>query len=343
MVLPGMINMSSASIASRLLAGLMADRNAAPQGGGWLHSRVLPMLTLSQKMLDRDQLSAIALTGLWEGVSGGTTTAVELCLPEFIPLVQDAGEQLGLPLYPSAVRYDYPRGCTAEDMVRENRAAGGLKALYAAFSSQEDRTITTLSDLGFLGPGTTLCQCVLADKGERELMAYTGTAAAISALGCAQEGKQYPGVDFLRCGVNTPLGTGNYGNCMIAEMRTAALAAKQAEADPGRYKANDALYAATVAGARALGRNGELGRIEIGMAGNVSVVDLSRFQPLSYPFIQYLYGASAADVRHVAISGKALKKDFKPSPDIAEILEQSKAKAIKGIKTLWEEAIRSIL
>ncbi|MDR2932716.1 MAG: amidohydrolase family protein [Oscillospiraceae bacterium] len=372
MVLPGMINMGSASVASKLLAGLLPDQRAVD--GTLVHTRVLPVVDAAAEMLDDEALNAVALCALWDGLSGGTTTAVDICPPRFATAVKKAGDTLEMRLFravtacdrtaPRVVNSlpvpgrailaqgiglgDYPAIFsfeTASDMLAQEVAGTkGPRFAGAAYSASESgRPIKKLSDMGFLSAGTVLWQCVYADARDRELMAWSGSSAALSAVTCAQEGKKYPAVDFLRSGINTALMTGFYGNCMISEMRAAAFAAKQAEGDAAQYQATDALYAATVAGARALGMQDTLGRVDMGMSGDVSVVSMARFEPLSYPFIQYLYGAAPSDVRHVACRGRVIKKDYAPADFISASLQSAVTAAQAAVQAVWQEAIARIL
>jgi hypothetical protein len=79
------------------------------------------------------------------------------------------------------------------------------------------------------------------------------------------------------------------------------------------------------------------------MSGDLSVVDMQCLEPLSYPFIQYLYGSAATDVRHVVQGGHVCKRDFAPPARVARRLEQTRKTVSKAILRVWDEAQRSIL
>jgi 5-methylthioadenosine/S-adenosylhomocysteine deaminase len=68
---------------------------------------------------------------------------------------------------------------------------------------------------------------------------------------------------------------------------------------------------ATIAGARALGLEDEIGSIEIGKRADLAVLDLSRPEtvPSFDPYAAVVYSASPASVRHTLVGGEFLKRD----------------------------------
>jgi len=165
---------------------------------------------------------------------------------------------------------------------------------------------------------------------------------AESAVSCAHLGKPYDGLERILSGVNMTIGTGYFDSCMISEMRAVACSVKQHTKDAGAYRASDAFYSATVVNGRVFDAE-RYGRIGQGFNGDVSVVCMDRFAPLSYPLAQYVYGANAGDVRHVVCGGVALKRDYKPADYLSEPLAQAREKTETAICRLWGEARRSIL
>ncbi|MDR1061089.1 MAG: amidohydrolase family protein [Clostridiales bacterium] len=347
LVLPGFIDMGSWSVAARLMAGLLPDRRTPRAQGTLLYTQVLPMMNLAWKLLSPEDAKALALHGLWTGLSTGTTTAVGLCSIIDLEAHLEAADELGMHIIPMrmgniggerVIRADAPAA-----QVKRVMKTKGTRCAFVTSSGHDTEELRRLSDLGYLSAEALIFQPVLADRFGRELIAASGASAVFSAVGCVQEGRAFPGVDFLRGGINTALATGCWGGAMLSEMRMAAFSAKQAEGDPSQYKATDAFYAATVAGGRALGLHDRLGRLEIGMSGDLSVVDMQRLEPLSYPFIQYLYGSTATDVRHVVQGGHVCKRDFAPPARVARRLEQTRKAVSEAILRVWDEAQRSIL
>jgi 5-methylthioadenosine/S-adenosylhomocysteine deaminase len=86
---------------------------------------------------------------------------------------------------------------------------------------------------------------------------------------------------------------------------------------------------ATVAGARALGRN-RLGTLSAGMLADVIIVDMSRArqQPLFDPVAQIVYASRGDDVVTTIVNGRILMRDRKVlTMDEATVLSEARAAA----------------
>ena len=95
---------------------------------------------------------------------------------------------------------------------------------------------------------------------------------------------------------------------MFEELRTAAFLQKSATADPLALPAYEALRMATVNGARAMGREGELGIVQEGALADLIVVDLQKphLQPLHDVVSNLVYCGKASDVETVVVDGRVL-------------------------------------
>jgi hypothetical protein len=99
---------------------------------------------------------------------------------------------------------------------------------------------------------------------------------------------------------------------LLGEMRTASLLAKAVANRADALPAHAALHAATLAGARALGLESEIGSIEVGKAADLIAIDLSpdghqpALRPLYQPASQLVYAAGREHVSHVWVAGQAL-------------------------------------
>lgn len=268
LVLPGMVNMGANTFAARIVSGLLCDRRAGAK-------QVAPMLKLASETLSEDEISAIAMTGLWETVSSGVTTVIERYSSE-------------------AVGRGMSRAAAALG-VRLPAAEGGMKDIWTE-----------------------------------------------SAVTCAHMGLPYGGLEQIKSGLKMGIGTGCFDSCMIAEMRAVACSVKQGAGDTGAYKAADVFYSATVVGGRTLDAE-KYGRLGLGFNGDLSVVGMDRFAPLSYPLAQYIYGANAGDVRHVVCGGNTLKRDYKSDGRLRGILAEARETAGGAILKLWAEARRKVL
>lgn len=119
-----------------------------------------------------------------------------------------------------------------------------------------------------------------------------------------------PTAELLRQGVNVALGTdGAASNNRLdlwAEMETAALVGKWVGNDATKPNARETLTMATLAGARALGLDSDVGSLEPGKCADVIAVDLRgpHTQPLHDVLSQVVYAAGRDNVRDVWIGGQ---------------------------------------
>ena len=138
---------------------------------------------------------------------------------------------------------------------------------------------------------------------------------------------------MLDKGLTVALGTdgdsSNNNQNMLEEMHLAGLLAKGVSYDPEALKAEDVLRMATINGAKALGRDFEIGSIEVGKLADISCFNLNSpsFTPRNNLISALCYSAQAEDVKHVLIGGKFVLKDRKLTRvDLDSIREQVERK-----------------
>ena len=116
------------------------------------------------------------------------------------------------------------------------------------------------------------------------------------------------------------------------------------EHGPGAVRVEELLAAVTWRAAEALGRQG--GRIRIGEpadltllgAGTLSLEPLVR-EPFENVAVQLIYGASAADVRHVVVAGKLLVEEGRClTADESEVLASFREAVGRHFRLHFEEA-----
>lgn len=217
--------------------------------------------------------------------------------------------------------------------------------LYAGYSRYEDNLsrvrhgkspIAVVKDQGALTAKTVLVQSVYTDFYDRERIRTAGASAALSAVSAMQDALPFPAVEFLRQDVNTALGSGYYGVSMLDEMRAAAFGAKMQTGDAAQYQASDAFYAATIAGAQALGE--PVGRIEPGFCADLLIVNPDRFRPHNYPLIHFVYGAVPQDIETVMVGGRVVRTLSDAGRDRALA-----AAAERAAQRVWKKARETIL
>jgi cytosine/adenosine deaminase-related metal-dependent hydrolase len=132
-----------------------------------------------------------------------------------------------------------------------------------------------LADLGWLGPDVWLAHAVHLDDPAIALVAGSGTAIAHCPSSNARLGAGIARTRDLRA-AGVPVGLGvdgpasNEASSVLEEIRHALLFAR-ARGGPGALTARDALELGTMGGARALGREAEIGSLEPGKLADVAL------------------------------------------------------------------------
>jgi 5-methylthioadenosine/S-adenosylhomocysteine deaminase len=142
-----------------------------------------------------------------------------------------------------------------------------------------------------------------------------------------------PVVEMRQRGVSVSLGADgaacNNRLDMFDEMRLAATLQAMRLA-PGALPARDVVWMATREGARALGRDREIGAIEPGRRADLILIDRDRphLTPSSDPWSAIVYSARGTDVRLVMVDGEILVQDFELTRlDAAEIAATARTAA----------------
>lgn len=138
--------------------------------------------------------------------------------------------------------------------------------------------------------------------------------------------------DLDAAGVNVALGTdgaaSNNRQDMFEEIRQAALLAKGSTGQPTVVNARRALEMATLGGAKALGREKDLGSLAVGKLADVIAVDLSapECRPVYHPDAQLVYVAAREHVSDVWVQGeRVLKQRQLTRFDLSAVLAQVEA------------------
>jgi 5-methylthioadenosine/S-adenosylhomocysteine deaminase len=199
------------------------------------------------------------------------------------------------------------------------RARGVLVHTHASENKTEielveratgQRNIAYLNSVGLAAPHVALAHCVHVNDEELDILARTGT----HVLHCPSSNLKLgsglaPIAEMLERGISVSLGADgapcNNRLDMFTEMRTAALLQKVrrgADVLPAR----EVLRLATIAGARALGLQTEIGSLEVGKRADITILDLEHLHLTPRPDIvsSIVYAAEAGDVRDVLIDGR---------------------------------------
>lgn len=194
-----------------------------------------------------------------------------------------------------------------------------------------ERPLARLDALGLLGPRLLAVHMTQLTEGERARVAETGA----HVIHCPEANLKLasgfcPVTDLLARGVNVALGTdgaaSNNDLDLFGELRTAALVAKAQSGDAAALPAWQALHLATLGGARALGRDDEIGSLIPGKAADLVAVDLSgpEAQPLHNVVSQLAYATGRGQVTDVWVAGRPVLADRLPQTlDMPAILQRA--------------------
>jgi cytosine/adenosine deaminase-related metal-dependent hydrolase len=203
-----------------------------------------------------------------------------------------------------------------------------------------------LSELGFLGPNVTLAHAIFLDhhpwlhwhtRNDLSLLARSGTSVAHLPLVAAQRGNLMHSFGGYRAaGVNVAIGTDTYPLNMLEEMRFAGLMSKVATGHVDLLRTEDIFWAATIGGAKALGRD-DIGRLAPGAKADLALIDLAHplMIPLRDPLKNLIYTATDKPVRDVYVDGRQIVAN-------REVLTIDRAAALAGLQRGQERALAAV-
>lgn len=175
------------------------------------------------------------------------------------------------------------------------------------------RPLARLDAMGLLKPGFMAVHMTALTDDEIELCGRRG----VSMVHCPESNMKLASgqcrvSDLLSAGVNIALGTdgaaSNNDLDMFGEMRSAAMLAKLTQGRATAFSAAEALHAATLGGARALGLDHEIGSIEPGKSADLTAIALDHpaTWPVHQPLSQLVYAAGRDQVTDCWIAGQQL-------------------------------------
>lgn len=186
----------------------------------------------------------------------------------------------------------------------------------SAVAAQGMRPLARLDRLGLLSP--RLMAVHMTELADEEIDRLAECSAHV--VHCPESNLKLasgfcPVAKLLAAGVNVALGTdgaaSNNDLDMMQEMRTASLLAKAVAGDATAVPAHRAIAMATIAGARALGRDDTIGSLAPGKAADLIAVDLGAIesQPVYDAASQVAFSASRRQVSDVWVAGRRLLRN----------------------------------
>lgn len=186
--------------------------------------------------------------------------------------------------------------------------------VLACQKTRGKRPVEYLQELGFLQARSVLAHGIWLDDNEVELLAASGKS---SVAICTESNLKLtagfaPIQKYLAAGVNLCLGTdgvaSNNNLDLLSEMSVTAKLHKALNNAPTLLPARDAFAMITINAAKAIGRDAELGSLEIGKLADVAVINMNELehQPLYNPYSHLVYAVNSGMVRDMIINGKAV-------------------------------------
>lgn len=176
--------------------------------------------------------------------------------------------------------------------------------------------VAHLRDVGLFERPVLAAHCVYVDEADMEIMARCGVSVAHNPQSNMKLASGIAPVSrMLEAGINVGIGTdgpsSNNDLDMWEELRTASLLQKVAMLNPCALTAYQTLRMVTVHGAKAIGREGELGVIAPGALADLMLVDMRspHLSPQNDLIANLVYCGKASDVDTVIVDGQVVVKE----------------------------------
>ncbi len=217
--------------------------------------------------------------------------------------------------------------CTPEllrDSFSEAKARGLSWQIHAAQAVSEFHEITRrhgltpigwLHEQGLLGPRSIIGHGIFLDdhpstpwhtRRDLDILAETGTTVAHCPTVFARRGITLKHFGrYKRGGVNMGVGTDTYPHNFLDELRLVAYLARTQATDPRSMTTHELFDAATIGGAKALGRD-DIGKLAAGCRADFLLVDITHPQvrPARDPLRSLIYAAGDRAIKAVFIDGR---------------------------------------
>ncbi|MGD9924233.1 MAG: amidohydrolase family protein [Pseudorhodoplanes sp.] len=187
---------------------------------------------------------------------------------------------------------------------------------YAKFGGSYVRY---MREIGLLTHRTTLAHGVYLTRPEIDELAKAGAGVVHNPLANLKlKNGTAPLIDFKRAGINLSLGCDNCScsDCqnLFQAMKMYALLAQGMDGEASGVFACDAIDAATIGSARAVGLAGQVGEVKAGMKADLALIDLSdyAYQPFNSAARQMVYSETGRAVDTVMIDGDIVLSGGKP-------------------------------
>ncbi|QBM90559.1 Cytosine/adenosine deaminase [Metschnikowia aff. pulcherrima] len=192
-----------------------------------------------------------------------------------------------------------------------------VKADREFFASKGHSPMSYCKELGLLAPRTVLAHMVHLDDEDISILSGSGASVAHCPTSNAKLGSGIARVkELLEANITVGLGCDgcpcNNVMDLLQEMKLASLLPKAVHGDPLLVPAQKVIEMATIMGAKALGKEHEIGSLEVGKKADLITINLTDklyAQPMRDPVSMVVYIATGADVDNVMVNGQMVIRE----------------------------------
>lgn len=289
------------------------------------------------------------------GVPEDVVCSVETTRKQSAALIDEFDDHRDIDIWTSPT---YPPWCSG-DMYQEMKALADEKDtwVYSHVAEVFDevklvkelvgkRPVEYLDDLGVLDDNCLLAHVIWVTDGEIERIARSGANVTHQPI-CNQylASGVAPIPKMLDKGINVGMGIDDGGHTnqdFCSLMKHGSLLHKVDQYSATAISAEKILDMATIGGAKAIGKDDEIGSLEPGKRANIILFDQNKLNltPRLRPVTNLVYGATAKDVETTIINGEVIMHDREfPNIDEEGIRETAEAEAWDLIERVGIESL----
>jgi 5-methylthioadenosine/S-adenosylhomocysteine deaminase len=214
------------------------------------------------------------------------------------------------------------------------------------FARDNGSLVNYLKRNGLLSPRLSLVHSVWMSAEEIETIQAAGANVVLNPSGNLKTRSGIPPIrSYMDRRINVGLGCDNC-SCgdaqnMFESMKLFTTLAAVCHPEPGPPTAADAIRCATIGGARTASMEGQLGAIRVGMAADVSIIDLNdpSFVPLNSAARQLVFTEGGRAVETVVVDGSVVVRDRK----VTTIDERSLYEEVTAIMRVLSKDIDAVV
>jgi 5-methylthioadenosine/S-adenosylhomocysteine deaminase len=208
--------------------------------------------------------------------------------------------------------------------------ADGLRRRGIDVAPRAESPIALLQACGVLDARPLLIHCIRVNAADVERIASSSSSVAHCPISNAKLGHGVaPLLDLLAAGIPVGLGSDSMASNnrmdLLEEARIALLAQRAVSRLGDAPEAADMIDLATIAGARALGLDAQIGSLETGKQADLAAFAIGPARPIQDPVAALVFSISGARARFVSVAGRVLVRNGElvaPRPGLAERMQK---------------------